>query len=353
MVDFEEIVDPKPLNSAGENRPPKEETSIEAKPSESIVQVIETLKKVAEPSPEKKKNSSKPKHQKKSPQKKAASRKGSPKKRVAKQKMTPKKIPIIPEAQEIPKRRLIPTSFTNLIIFTIIFSVLVAAQVAIMHIERQQKIPLRVAPIQITAEEPVDSFEVNSGEVVKLESGEPENVEVKEEVVKSGSVEVDSLEVQREEDVVEVVKEPREEIIAEKEVEEKIEEKVIPKPVEKTVVKKKARRSRSTYYRPDPYTNSSPLDLDGVAAREHYKAGNVVLVPAAPGASSTSIKTVKRSVEPPSQPVERSYDTIEVKNLREGSYSDTRNPWNSGGSMDLDDPSNFSKHSKETAKRRR
>ncbi len=383
MVDLEEVVDPKPIDSAGGNRPPKGEGSIDTKPSKNVVQVIESLKKGAEFKPKKKvaakKNSKRPSKKKvplkrkaapKKATKRAAPKKTTPsKKKVTKKKSGPptRKIPIVPEAQEIPKRRLIPTSLTNLVLFTIIFSVLVAAQITIMHIERQQKIPLRVAPIQITAEEPVDGFEVpesGSGEVSAeggpasgwdddkdVVVGEPEKIgEAKEDVTEGQGEKVSTVI----DEVTDIEPEAEEDVI------EAEEEKVAEVPVKKKVVAKKTRRSKSTYYRPDPYTNSSSLDLDGAAAREQYRAGNVVLVPVAPGTSSKKVKKTNQPVKSTSyssrsktEPVERSYDTIEVKNLHERSYSDTRNPWNSGGSMDLDNSSNRSKYSKETAKRRR
>lgn len=215
---------------------------------------------------------------------------GRPRKRgrPSKKRTTSKKAdaPIqVPAVCSESKKRLIPTSLFNLILFTMIFGVIVLAHFALER-EREKRIPVVVSTIEITPEEDVMPPDLESPEI-----------EIPENIAEAPQVE----KVEEAEKVVEV----------------EMPAKVVVKPKKKSA---------------SPYNSGGTLDLDAPAARNKYLEKSRSNIAKLSGihherASSKDKKIEGFSVTPPPQE----------------SYTGKSNPWNSGGAEDLDHPINYKK----------
>lgn len=280
MVDLTSIRNPEPNPGAGENLPPvpteemtaplpaptegkAEKRIIESTPSKDISRVIESLKTPADKAARRRGARAKGARKGKRPAKKARRKSGSktakkgarkkPAKRKARRKA--KDLLEIPVVYEKPRRKTIPASLSNLLLFTVIFAILAIAQISI-KIGEGQRIPLNFAPVEITAEEEVDITGSESIEAMETKPIGPEVVEpvgaqkVESAVIENAKATEKITEVEGTAKIIETGKKPR-------------------------------RRLQRQYYRSDPYTSGGPLDLDGSQARQKYLSGNIVKVPKA------------------------------------------------------------------------
>lgn len=269
-----------------------------------------------------------------------------------------------------------PKSFLNLLLFALIFAALVAAQF-VMKMDNNNKETINVEAVEITAEERI---------VPNGQNTEKPEIAIDSEFVEpvmSDVIETERTEKRVEEDAI---KETEEKIEAAVETPVK-EESRAEVETENTQAGNSARKFYSNYYRPDPWTNGSSLDLDGPNARYKYKRQNrqkVVRKVYKPkkikkkyyydyetyhdrSAADTRYKHVERypsgyekyevkeTRRYPKSDLEticapyynnrpKSYRKVEKSPYRENynrdNYTDRRNPWNSGGAQDLDHPTN-------------
>lgn len=314
MTDITNIKDPQANPGAGENLPPDtQEVKINSGPSEDITQLIgslgkpdtENFPKTSEIPAEQPKRRGRPKGSGRKVAAKAV-KKGRPSKRPVK-----REIPIeiddelreVSEIDEAPRRRYLPTSLTNLLLFAAIFAILAAAQVGI-NVEKDNKAPLVVSPIEFTQEEEPQVVEVPVAEET-MEAGSttvterevppsPSQIQVPEQATSlspEGRGNTEGVEAPKVEEVAKVEAEaeaPKVEEVAKVEPKEaakvEVKEDVIAKTKAKsksvsksgTKQKKVEKLARGGYYTKDAYTSGGPLDLDGPAAREKYLAGNKI-----------------------------------------------------------------------------
>lgn len=250
----------------------------------------------------------------------------------------------------------------NLFLFALIFAALVGAQF-VLRMEKKDDEAVNVSKMEITAEEEIAVNE-NTEESQDTEVAAPvENKDVK--AADEENKEAEMAVVQIEEKVSEEDQKP--EVVKETVV---IKEEVTANHyAEQTKSDSSSTMQRSYgYYSPDPYTNGSQFDLDGPQARitylrqykgekkqaartsapretEYVSTKSSMRVYDADGnyvGKITKDEVYKSEVNKTDlpqtcKPAERYTDTVDY-NYR--SYSDRRNPWNSGGVNDLDHPQN-------------
>lgn len=228
------------------------------------------------------------------PKKQRGRPKGSTNKKAAAQVQTPEG-----HNQEHKKRRFLPTSITNLFIIALLIGTVLLVQSIIKSQDDEDMKPVTVTPAQVTAEE---EFEVMQAEA---------DVKVSDNTV----AETETAEAEEPKVVV---------------------EEVAVEEVDKVKVKaeKPAVKIRQNYTGNDPYNSGGDLDLDGPATRQKYLAGNVVRF----SKDSPPPMKVQQAQEPTLNAPSPAYVK---KPLPQGKYTDTTNPWNSGGTYDLDNPANL------------